>query len=54
MSEPGWRRDFKRRLVWLFALKILALTLIGWFLFPASARPPVDPARTAEHLGAAR
>ncbi|HZF16302.1 MAG TPA: hypothetical protein VE046_10205 [Steroidobacteraceae bacterium] len=52
MSTIAWRHDLKRKLVWLLAIKLAALTLIGYFLFPPAQRPAVDPAAAAEHLGA--
>jgi hypothetical protein len=54
MHAIAWRHDLKRKLIWLLAIKVAALALIGYFFFSPAERPAVDPAATAEHLGAGR
>jgi hypothetical protein len=54
MVETGWRRDLRRKLIWLLAIKIAALALIGGLFFSSSQRPQIDPHGAAEHLGAER
>jgi hypothetical protein len=49
-----WRARLVRKLGWVFALKLLALTLI-WLLWFAPGRiAPVDASSTGAHLGFAR
>jgi hypothetical protein len=54
MIEFDWRRDLKRKLIWLLAIKLAALALIGSLLFSPAQRPRIDSEGTAEHLGAQR
>ncbi|MGH8315890.1 MAG: cytochrome oxidase putative small subunit CydP [Steroidobacterales bacterium] len=54
MSPLAWRHDLGRKLIWLVALKLVALAALWLLFFSPAHRPPVDSARAAEHLGAAR
>jgi len=54
MPVIAWRRDLKRKLAWLLAIKLAALAALWLLFFSPSHRPAVDPAHAAEHLGAAR
>ena len=48
-----WQRELRFKVGWLLLAKLAAIALIGYLFFPPSQRPPVDPAATARHLGAA-
>jgi hypothetical protein len=54
MSPIAWRHELRRNLIWLIVIKLAALAALWLLFFSPVHRPTVDPARAAEHVGAAR
>ena len=50
VSSDDWRRAIRRRMLWLFALKLSLLTLLWALCFSSSHRYPVTAATTGQHL----